>query len=94
MRCLTLSRLSKLQKVCMSCQSTKRKSDEIGKGVDFYNHLGIEPSATINQLNKAYRKKSLELQYVSCIMTHTLHAKLTVQPRQESWREGYSGSLR
>jgi len=36
-----------------------------GKGVDFYNHLNIEPSATTSELNKAYRKKSLELQYVS-----------------------------
>jgi hypothetical protein len=33
-----------------------------GKGVDFYSHLGIDSSATLNQLNKAYRKKSLELQ--------------------------------
>jgi DnaJ-class molecular chaperone len=38
--------------------------DIIGKGVDFYNHLGISSSATLGELNKAYRKKSLELQYV------------------------------
>ena len=39
-------------------------TDDLGKGVDFYSHLGIDSSATLNQLNKAYRKKSLELQYV------------------------------
>jgi DnaJ-class molecular chaperone len=32
--------------------------------MDFYKHLGVDSSATLNQLNKAYRKKSLELQYV------------------------------
>jgi DnaJ family protein C protein 1 len=40
------------------------QADDPGKGVDFYSHLGIDSSATLNQLNKAYRKKSLELQYV------------------------------
>jgi hypothetical protein len=39
-------------------------TDDPGKGVDFYSHLGIDSSATLNQLNKASRKKSLELQYV------------------------------
>ncbi|WVF65618.1 hypothetical protein IAT40_000348 [Kwoniella sp. CBS 6097] len=32
-----------------------------GKGTDFYNHIGVEPSATSGEINKAYRKKSLEL---------------------------------
>ncbi|WRT68980.1 uncharacterized protein IL334_005962 [Kwoniella shivajii] len=32
-----------------------------GKGIDFYKHVGVEPSATISEINKAYRKKSLEL---------------------------------
>jgi len=37
-------------------------ADDIGKGMDFYKHLGVGPSATTSELNKAYRKKSLELQ--------------------------------
>ncbi|ODN74588.1 hypothetical protein L202_06947 [Cryptococcus amylolentus CBS 6039] len=32
-----------------------------GKGVNFYSHLSISPSATTQQITKAYRKKSLEL---------------------------------
>ncbi|OCF41960.1 endoplasmic reticulum protein [Kwoniella heveanensis CBS 569] len=32
-----------------------------GKGSDFYNHIGVDPSATSGEINKAYRKKSLEL---------------------------------
>ncbi|WWD21120.1 hypothetical protein CI109_105601 [Kwoniella shandongensis] len=32
-----------------------------GKGVDFYNHIGVEPSASTSEITKAYRKKSLAL---------------------------------
>ncbi|WWC64105.1 uncharacterized protein I303_106712 [Kwoniella dejecticola CBS 10117] len=32
-----------------------------GKGIDFYKHVGVESSATTSEINKAYRKKSLEL---------------------------------
>ncbi|WWC91284.1 uncharacterized protein L201_006227 [Kwoniella dendrophila CBS 6074] len=32
-----------------------------GKGIDFYKHVGVESSATTAEINKAYRKKSLEL---------------------------------
>ncbi|WWC73179.1 uncharacterized protein I206_107145 [Kwoniella pini CBS 10737] len=32
-----------------------------GKGIDFYKHVGVEPSASTSEINKAYRKKSLEL---------------------------------
>ncbi|KAK8843364.1 hypothetical protein IAR55_007021 [Kwoniella newhampshirensis] len=32
-----------------------------GKGVDFYNHIGVDPSATTSEITKAYRKKSLTL---------------------------------
>lgn len=44
-------------------------TDELGKGMDFYKHLGVDSSATLNQLNKAYRKKSLELQYAQLLHT-------------------------
>jgi hypothetical protein len=65
MRSLTSSRLSKPRRVRTSCVRCDEASSLSGKGVDFYNHLNIEPSATTSELNKAYRKKSLELQYVS-----------------------------
>ncbi|WVQ93271.1 hypothetical protein IAU59_000337 [Kwoniella sp. CBS 9459] len=32
-----------------------------GKGTDFYNHIGVDPSASSGEISKAYRKKSLEL---------------------------------
>ncbi|WVW79266.1 hypothetical protein I302_101233 [Kwoniella bestiolae CBS 10118] len=32
-----------------------------GKGIDFYKHVGVDSSATTAEINKAYRKKSLEL---------------------------------
>ncbi|ORY24784.1 hypothetical protein BCR39DRAFT_545926 [Naematelia encephala] len=32
-----------------------------GKGVNFYSHVGVDPSATLSEINKAYRKKSMEL---------------------------------
>ena len=33
-----------------------------GKGTTFYSLLDIEPSASLPVLNKAYRKKSLQMQ--------------------------------
>ncbi|WVQ63968.1 uncharacterized protein L199_002126 [Kwoniella botswanensis] len=32
-----------------------------GKGIDFYKHVGVDSSASTAEINKAYRKKSLEL---------------------------------
>ncbi|WVR09110.1 hypothetical protein IAU60_006172 [Kwoniella sp. DSM 27419] len=32
-----------------------------GKGTDFYNHIGVDPSAGAAEINKAYRKKSMTL---------------------------------
>ena len=32
--------------------------------MDFYSHIGVSPSATLGEINKAYRKKSLALQCV------------------------------
>jgi len=46
--------------------------------MDFYKHLGVDSSATLNQLNKAYRKKSLELQYVQLPWSHRV--ELTSSP--------------
>jgi DnaJ family protein C protein 1 len=58
-----VSALEQAEGISMSLQDSNCAYN-LGKGVDFYSHLGIDSSATLNQLNKAYRKKSLELQYV------------------------------
>jgi DnaJ family protein C protein 1 len=33
-----------------------------GKGTSFYSFLNVTPSATLDQINKAYRKRSMVLQ--------------------------------
>lgn len=33
-----------------------------GKGINFYSFVGVEPGATVEVINKAYRKKSMVLQ--------------------------------
>jgi hypothetical protein len=48
------------------------KIDSIGKGTTFYSLLEVEPSANLGTINKAYRKKSLQMQYV-----HTKSGPLT-----------------
>lgn len=35
-----------------------------GKDVNFYSWLNVKPTATIPDINRAYRKMSLKLQYV------------------------------
>jgi hypothetical protein len=33
-----------------------------GKGTTFYSWLDVSPTATLTEINKAYRKKSIQLQ--------------------------------
>lgn len=35
-----------------------------GPGANFYSIMGLKPSASLAQIRKAYREKSLEWQYV------------------------------
>ena len=36
-----------------------------GKGTSFYSWLEVSPSATTQEIARAYRKKSIQLQYVA-----------------------------
>lgn len=37
-------------------------SFNVGKGTTFYSWLDVSPTATLAEVNKAYRKKSMQLQ--------------------------------
>lgn len=69
MRSLTSSALSKARKVrsgvtfplCIGLISSYWSS---GKGTTFYSWLNVPSTATTAEISKAYRKKSMQLQYV------------------------------
>jgi len=43
-------------------QNALEKSE--GEGVNFYSFMGLSPSASLSDIRKAYRERSLEWQYV------------------------------
>ena len=43
-------------------QNALEKSE--GEGVNFYSFMGLRPSASLSDIRKAYRERSLEWQYV------------------------------
>ena len=49
-----------------------------GEGANFYSFMGLKPSASLQQIRKAYRERSLEWQYVSIrpVFSLTDHAAL------------------
>jgi hypothetical protein len=48
--------------------------DPTGKGTTFYSWLEVSPSASMADIGRAYRKKSMFLQCVSPFPLFTLHA--------------------
>lgn len=48
--------------------------DPTGKGTTFYSWLEVSPSASMADIGRAYRKKSMFLQCVSPFPLSTLHA--------------------
>ena len=53
-----------------------------GAGANFYSIMGLKPSATLAQIRKAYREKSLEWQYVS--FAHTAPTRTRAYPMRTS----------
>lgn len=43
----------------------------LGKGTTFYSWLEVPFTATTSEISKAYRKKSLQLQYVAFLLVPT-----------------------
>lgn len=67
-----------------------------GKGTTFYSFLGVAPQAQLKDINRQYRKRSLDLQYVPirAFLFATAHLILLHKPGQEPKRQGHSRTLR
>lgn len=64
-----------------------------GKGTTFYSWLGVSPSASTQEISKAYRKKSLQLQCVLLHSARNMANLLTSQSGQKPWCAGHPRSL-
>jgi hypothetical protein len=67
-----------------------------GKGTDFYKFLDVAPGASVGALNRAYRKRSLELQYVavSLLRAAMLDTEGLAPGRQSGQESQYTGGAR
>lgn len=45
----------------------------VGKGTTFYSWLGVPSTASTSEIAKAYRRLSVQLQYVRFLLTEVLH---------------------